>query len=68
MKQAEINHAVARATGESVRTVRSLGFLVWDPDAPADDDPGPEVLDWDELHRQRNVSVEDFLSPVPTPA
>jgi hypothetical protein len=28
MKQADLNRAVARATGESVRMIRSLGFTV----------------------------------------
>lgn len=57
MTQAEVNRAVARATGESVRTIQRLGFLIADPDSeltdPDDEDLGPYVLDWDELERQR---------------
>ncbi len=32
MKQAEIDRAVARATGETVSTVKRLGFLLAEPD------------------------------------
>ena len=57
MTQAEVDRAVARATGESVRTIQRLGFLIADPDSeltdPDDEDLGPYVLDWDELERQR---------------
>ena len=57
MTQPEVNRAVASATGESVRTVQRLGFLIADPDDelsdPDDEELGPYVLDWDELDRQR---------------
>ena len=57
MTQAEVNRAVARATGESVSTIQRLGFLIADPDSelldPDDDDLGPYVLDWDELEKER---------------
>ena len=57
MTQAEVDRAVARATGESVRTIQRLGFLIADPNSeltdPDDEDLGPYVLDWDELERQR---------------
>ena len=57
MTQAEVNRAVARATGESVRTIQRLGFLIADPDSeltnPDDEELGPYVLDWDELERER---------------
>ena len=57
MTQAEVDRAVARATGESVRTIQRLGFLIADPDSeltdPDDEDLGPYVLDWDELERER---------------
>ena len=57
MTQAEVNRAVARATGESVRTIQRLGFLIADTDSeltdPDDEDLGPYVLDWDELERER---------------
>ena len=57
MTQAEVNRAVARATGESVRTIQRLGFLIADPDSeltdPDDEELGPYMLDWDELDQER---------------
>ena len=61
MKQADLNRAVARATGESISTIKRLGFLIDDPDAGSDDldplAPGPAVIDWDELQARR---IEPF--------
>ena len=57
MTQAEVNRAMARATGESVRTIQRLGFLIADPDSeltdPDDEELGPYMLDWDELDQER---------------
>ena len=57
MKQAEIDRAVARATGESVSTIKRLGFLLDGPLPESEDDDaegcGPHVLDWDEVESQR---------------
>lgn len=51
MTQRELNHAVARQTGESVRTIERLGFLLSEPEtefvAPDDEIIGPWVIDWD---------------------
>ncbi len=59
MSQRELNHAIARATGESVATVKRLGFLLADPtvDIPDPDCEalGPQVLDWDEFEASRGV-------------
>ena len=57
MTQHELNRAVARATGESSRTISRLGFSVADPDI-VDYDPEPydlqeKHLDWDALADQR---------------
>jgi hypothetical protein len=61
VKQADLNRAVARATGESIATVKRLGFLIDDPNAGSNrsdlTDPGPAVVDWDELQARR---VEPF--------
>ena len=51
MHQAELDRAVARATGESVGTIRRLGFLLDDPTV-ADREIGADllnapVIDWD---------------------
>ena len=57
MKQADLNRAVARATGESISTIKRLGFLIDDlsTDSARLDptDPGPAVIDWDELQARR---------------
>jgi hypothetical protein len=51
--QSDLNRAVSRATGESVATVKRLGFLIEPPSFPVDDPEdealGPHVLDWDVL-------------------
>jgi hypothetical protein len=52
MTAAQIDRAVSRATGESVREIRRLGFGLADPaDAdmePESDDRLPLMIDWDE--------------------
>ena len=61
MSQAELNRAVARATGESVTTVKRLGFLLAKPSAKIPDADsealGPQVIDWDDLEASRNVAI-----------
>lgn len=58
MTQAELNQAVADATGESVHTIRRRGFSVvtplhvFQPD-DADDCVLPQVVNWDDLERQQ---------------
>ncbi len=46
MRQHELNRAVARATGESLSTIRRMGFGPLAP-LPDESDRGPLVLDWD---------------------
>ena len=57
MKQTELNRAVARATGESIATIKRLGFLIDDPNAGSDHfdlpDLGSAVVDWDEVQARR---------------
>ena len=56
MRQADLDRAVARATGETVSTIKRLGFLLADPTDRLDPDAneqGPFVIDWDELEGQR---------------
>ena len=57
MNHADLNRAVARATGESVSTIRRMGFGPTGPEFDIDDDVstqhGPSVIDWDELRAQR---------------
>lgn len=50
MTQAEIDRAVARATGESVASIRRRGFVLFEPGADVDPEPchtEPQCLDWD---------------------
>ena len=63
MTQAEMNRAVAHATGETVRTIAELGFGIADQDVvdhnpePYGFDPGSRGLDGDALDAQRAVLV-----------
>lgn len=58
MRQADLNRAVARATGESVSFVKRLGFMLADPDAHFMEDV--TVIDWDLVDeaRRRPVAME----------
>ena len=62
MTQAELNQAVADATGESVRTIHRRGFSVvtplqvFDPDRN-EDYTLPNVVDWDALEREQRRYV-----------
>jgi hypothetical protein len=51
MTQRQLDHAVARATGDSLATIARMGFSIVDPLAAADDDSptvfGPNLVDWD---------------------
>ena len=52
MTQAELNREVAEATGESIATIRELGFV---PLTPIPVEREPLVVDWDDIDRQRDV-------------
>ena len=59
MNQNKLDREIARATGESLSTIRSLGFSVADPDNVSFD-PEPEqlrcrprILNWDRLDAKR---------------
>ena len=56
MTQYQLDHAVARATGESLATISRLGFgladpavVSYDPEAPR----RPRIVNWDRLDAQR---------------
>jgi hypothetical protein len=68
MNQSDLNRAVAQATGESVATVKQLGFLLADPfdfDLVEREGQGPAVIDWDELDGQRHQRNAFMPSPHP---
>jgi hypothetical protein len=54
MTQAELNREIAAATGESMSTVRHMGFVPLMP-VPYERDRDPLVVDWEELEQQRAV-------------
>ena len=70
MKHVDLHRAVARAAGESVATVKRIGFLIDDPEVKADDaeppDLGPCVLDWDQVELWRRASLQGETSHEPT--
>lgn len=57
MSQAELDVAVAAATGESVRAIRRRGFSLMTPlrvfDPDADEMMEPQVVDWDQVESAR---------------
>jgi hypothetical protein len=54
MTQAELNREVAVATGETMSTVRHLGFVPLTP-VPYERDRDPLVVDWDEVEQSRAI-------------
>jgi hypothetical protein len=57
MKQNDLYHSLSRTTGESVRTIKRLGFSLFDPGAnntePDTIDLPPQIVDWDQLELDR---------------
>ncbi|REJ92499.1 MAG: hypothetical protein DWQ35_12100 [Planctomycetota bacterium] len=71
MKQADVNRAVARATGETVSTIKRLGFLLAEPaeiSDPEAEELGPLVIDWDEVDLCRREDVEEAAHHAPAVA
>ena len=54
MTQAELNTAVAQATGEDRRTIAHMGFVPLTR-GPVERDREPLVVDWDEVDGTRAV-------------
>ncbi len=52
MTQAELNREVAKATGETVTTIRQLGFSELTPEL---EDDNVQVIDWDALQTRRHL-------------
>jgi hypothetical protein len=60
MTQQELENAVARRTGESLKTIRRRGFSIVKPKVK-DFDPEPnllpaQVIDWDEADSRRRAA------------
>jgi hypothetical protein len=58
MTQAELNCAVARATGETIDEISQRGFVLLTR-GPFDRDPESYTVDWDEYDLRRNVALID---------
>ena len=56
MTQAELDRAIAHATGESLKTIGDFGFVPLTP-IPYERDREPLVVDWDELEAERAVPI-----------
>ena len=52
MTQAELDRQIARRTGESLSTIRGMGFVALTA-IPMENERQPQVVDWDELEEQR---------------
>jgi hypothetical protein len=55
MTQAELNRAVARATGESISLISSMGFVAL---AEIPREREPRIVDWDKTQQTRRVSLQ----------
>lgn len=67
MRQRDLNRAVAQATGETIATIKRLGFLIADPDEPIADPDAPElggrVIDWDDFDLVREQPDDVSFDP-----
>jgi hypothetical protein len=61
MHPSDLHQALARATGESIGTLRQRGFSLVVPDSPelelAWPEVEPRVVDWDRLQADRRLAV-----------
>ena len=63
MTPAQLNRAVARATGESVAEIARRGFQLLHHET-IELEPEDLIIDWDELELCRNVSLVEQKSGV----
>ena len=61
MRQADLNRAVSRATGETVSTIQRLGFALADSPHEQPDRP---VIDWDVTKPFASHDVEPCCAAV----
>ena len=57
MTQHELNQEVASQTGETVETIKFLGFSPLREIIPVEERQEPLMVDWDEVDRNRNLRV-----------
>ena len=65
MTQAELNRAVAAATGETVKMIAEMGFI---PLNPTSGEREPLVVDWDRVDHQRVTVFPQRRRREPVPA
>jgi hypothetical protein len=57
MHQRQLERTLARATGESLTTIRRMGFSLFDPERDPldfdDVDCAPSLIDWDKVEADR---------------
>ena len=53
MTQHELNREVATQTGETVQTIKTMGFSPLRERIPIEERQEPLVVDWDEVERSR---------------
>ena len=58
MTQKQLNQAVARITGESLSTIRRMGFSPLTELSAEDYDCEPLVVDWDALDAAKRSSID----------
>lgn len=60
MTQQELDRAISRRTGESLKTIRRRGFSIVKPTLkdfdPEPNQLSPQVVDWDEADRERRAA------------
>lgn len=70
MLQSDLNRRIAHATGESVKTIARLGFILSEPNDPIEDPHaeslGPWVLDWEdscnpEVHSDAQTPIDTLF-------
>jgi hypothetical protein len=55
MTQRELDREIASQTGESVQTIKSMGFSPLRETIPIEERQEPLMVDWDEFDRRRNT-------------
>ena len=55
MTQRELDREIASQTGESIQTIKSLGFSPLRDTIPIEERQEPLMVDWDEVDRSRNL-------------
>ena len=64
MLQADLYRDISRVTGETIATIKRVGFLIADPSEPISDpeaeDLGPHCLDWDEMDDAQDQTDAEY--------